>query len=247
VNQVETVVKSCPILPQTEPAQLLLVPLKRVDTGSIRTPDTWNLDMPNQQSIPFGGELLPTDGSAVLIPGFLTPEASDAILQELLTTEPWESQSLHMYGKMVSEPRLSTWHAEPHVTYTYSGALRTPIPWTPTLLALREACEQQTAHTFNGLLVNQYRNGNDHLGWHADNELSNGPEPLIASLSFGAERRFDLRHRETNQIVSTQLPHGSLLVMSGLSQKCWLHRVAKEPHVRQPRVNLTFRHLVDVG
>ena len=79
--------------------------------------------MPNQQSIPFGGELLPTDGSAVLIPGFLTPEASDAILQELLTTEPWESQSLHMYGKMVSEPRLSTWHAEPHVTYTYSGAL----------------------------------------------------------------------------------------------------------------------------
>jgi alkylated DNA repair dioxygenase AlkB len=167
-------------------------------------------------------------------------------LHELLTTEPWESQSLHMYGKMVSEPRLSTWHAEPHVTYTYSGALRTPIAWTPTLLALREACEQHTAHTFNGLLVNQYRNGNDHLGWHADDELSNGPEPLIASLSFGAERRFDLRHRETNQIVSTQLPHGSLLVMSGLSQKCWLHRVAKEPHVTQPRINLTFRHLVDV-
>jgi hypothetical protein len=85
-------VKSCPILPQTEPAQLLLVPLKRVDTGSIRTTDTWNLDMPNQQSIPFGGELLPTDGSALLIPGFLSPDASDAILQELLTTEPWESQ-----------------------------------------------------------------------------------------------------------------------------------------------------------
>jgi alkylated DNA repair dioxygenase AlkB len=202
--------------------------------------------MPNQQSIPFGGELLPTDGSALLIPDFLSPDASDAILQELLTTEPWESQSLHMYGKMVSEPRLSTWHAEPHVTYTYSGALRTPIAWTPTLLALREACERHTAHTFNGLLVNQYRNGNDHLGWHADDELSNGPEPLIASLSFGAERRFYLRHRETNQTVSTQLPHGSLLVMSGLSQKCWLHRVAKEPHVTQPRINLTFRHLLDV-
>lgn len=201
--------------------------------------------MPGQQSFPFGGELLPTDGSAVLIPQFLSIEDADQMFNELITTERWEERDLIMFGKPVREPRLSTWHAEAHITYTYSGSLRTPLPWTPTLHRLRELCELQTEHTFNGLLVNCYRDGSDHMGWHSDNEPCNGPEPLIASVSLGAERRFDLRHRETNEVISASLPHGSLLVMSGLSQKCWKHRIPKSAQVKTPRINLTFRHLID--
>ncbi len=199
--------------------------------------------MPNQQSLPFGGEILPGDGSALLIPDFISEQLADEILQELVHQISWEQQTLLMYGKYVSEPRLSTWHSNA-LPYTYSGSARTPQPWTDTLASLRSQCEQHTQHMFNGVLVNFYRDGNDHLGWHSDDELINGPEPLIASVSLGAERRFDLRHRDTGELVSAMLGHGSLLVMSGLSQKCWEHRIPKMPRIADPRVNLTFRHLV---
>lgn len=201
--------------------------------------------MPDRQLFPTSGELLPGDGSAVVIPGFLDDGEADAALEELLTMTPWEERTLTMWGRQVKEPRLSTWHSG-GATYTYSGSLRTPRPWTPLLSRIRQRCETQTNHTFNGVLVNLYRDGNDHLGWHADDEACNGPEPLIASVSLGAERRFDLRHLTTRETVSVALPHGSLLVMSGLSQKCWHHRVPKEPRQTAPRVNLTFRRLVDV-
>lgn len=199
--------------------------------------------MPSQQSLPFGGELLPGDGSAILYPEFLATSEADAILQELMTTNLWEQQTLHMYGKNIDEPRLSTWHSTGQ-SYSYSGQTRIAQPWTTTLNVIRERCESHTNHTFNGVLVNLYRDGNDHLGWHSDDELVNGPEPLIASISLGAERRFDLRHRETGEVVTTRLGHGSLLVMSGLSQKCWDHRIPKMPRLTDPRVNLTYRRLI---
>ena len=196
-----------------------------------------------QQSFPFGGELLSGDGSALLVPEFLTEDEADAALVELIRENAWEQQRLLMYGKVVDEPRLSTWHSEGQ-TYTYSGSARTPQPWTPLLRSIREQCERQTAHSFNGVLVNFYRDGNDHLGWHSDDELINGSEPLIASISLGAERRFDMRHRETGEVVSAPLGHGTLLVMSGLSQKCWEHRIPKMPRIADPRINLTFRRLI---
>lgn len=199
--------------------------------------------MPSQQSFPFGGELLPGDGSAILYPEFLVASEADVILQELITTNSWEQQTLHMYGNNVDEPRLSTWHSTGQ-SYTYSGKTRIAQPWTPTLTTIRERCESHTNHTFNGVLINFYRNGEDHLGWHSDDELVNGSEPLIASISLGAERRFDLRHRESRELVSIHLSHGSLLVMSGLSQKCWEHRIPKMPRMEDPRVNLTFRRLI---
>jgi alkylated DNA repair dioxygenase AlkB len=199
--------------------------------------------MPSPQSFPFGGELLPSDGSAILYPYFLDSTSADSILKELISSNSWEQQELLMYGKIVEEPRLSTWHSTGQ-TYTYSGRARSAQPWSHTLQALREQCEAHTAHTFNGVLLNFYRDGHDHLGWHSDDELVNGPEPLIASISLGAERRFDLRHRESGETVSAMLGHGSLLVMSGLSQKCWEHRIPKMPRFTDPRVNLTFRRLV---
>ena len=198
--------------------------------------------MPNQQSLPFGGELLPTDGSALFIPEFLDSAFADEAFHELMNSTPWEHRQLHMFGKLVDEPRLSTWHSD-GVTYTYSGILRTPVPWTPTLTNIRQRCEEQTVHTFNAVLVNLYRDGSDHLSWHADDEPSNGPEPVIASISLGAERKFQLRHNESGEIVDVMLSHGSLLVMSGLSQKCWQHRIPKAPKLSDSRINLTFRHV----
>ncbi|MEI6199768.1 MAG: alpha-ketoglutarate-dependent dioxygenase AlkB [Actinomycetota bacterium] len=199
--------------------------------------------MPNPQSFTFPGEILPYDGSAILTPDFLSIELANELLQSLLTSTQWENQSLIMFGKKVEEPRLSTWHADPHLPYTYSGAKRVPQPWTAPLNQIRALCEEQTEHTFNGVLVNLYRTGNDHLGWHSDDEKVNGPEPIIASISLGAERKFELRHKETGERVSTMLSHGSLLVMSGLSQSHWLHRIPKSTGLDEPRINLTFRHL----
>ena len=196
-----------------------------------------------QQSFPFGGELLSSDGSAVLYPGFLSDEEADMALAELVRANSWEQQSLLMYGKVVDEPRLSTWHSDGQ-SYTYSGRARSPHLWTPLLHNIRNKCEEATSHSFNGVLVNFYRSGDDHLGWHSDDEPINGSEPLIASVSLGAERRFDLRHRETGELVSTPLHHGSLLVMSGLSQRCWEHRIPKMPAIIDPRINLTFRRLL---
>ena len=199
--------------------------------------------MASPQSFPFGGEILSGDGSAVLYPHFIDENQADELLNELIATNQWEQQTLLMYGKFVDEPRLSTWHSDGQ-TYTYSGKARTAQPWTSTLTQLRKSCEEQIQHTFNGVLVNFYRDGNDYLGWHSDDELVNGPEPLIASISLGAERRFDMRHRETGEVATTMLSHGSLLVMSGLSQQCWEHRIPKMPRLTDPRVNLTFRRLV---
>lgn len=199
--------------------------------------------MASPQSFPFGGEILSGDGSAVLFPHFIDECQADGILNELTATNQWEQQTLLMYGKFVDEPRLSTWHSDGQ-TYTYSGRARAAQPWTNTLIQLRECCEQHTQHKFNGVLVNFYRDGNDHLGWHSDDEIVNGPEPLIASISLGAERRFEMRHRTTGEVATAMLSHGSLLVMSGLSQRCWEHRIPKMPRLTDPRVNLTFRRLV---
>lgn len=212
-------------------------------TWPATTPSANNNYLAVQQSFPFGGELLSGDGSALLIPDFLSENQADAAFAELLSTNSWEQQNLLMYGKIVDEPRLSTWHSDGQ-SYTYSGRARHPQPWTPLLQNIRRQCEERTTHTFNGVLVNYYRDGRDHLGWHSDDELINGSEPLIASISLGAERRFDLRHRESGEVVSTPLSHGSLLVMSGLSQKCWEHRIPKMPRLEDPRVNLTYRRLI---
>lgn len=196
--------------------------------------------------LPFGespAELLPGDGSALLIPDFLDRAEADRLFDRLSTTLPWEETSLVMFGREVGEPRLSAWIADPGVVYGYSGRNRTVHPWTGDLSELRRRCEDAAHTSFNGVLANLYRHGRDHMGWHADDEASLGPEPVIASVSLGAERRFDLRHRDTGVVVSCTLTHGSLLVMSGLCQERWRHRLPKAPKVTRERINLTFRHV----
>lgn len=189
-------------------------------------------------------ELLPFDGSAILREQFLDADESRRAFDELLATNPWEEHDIVVFGQRHREPRLSTWHADDGREYEYSGLLRRPLPMSALLNELRMRCEEVSGARFNSVLVNLYRDGNDGVGWHADNEASNGREPTIASISLGATRRFDLRHRESKETVKADLPSGSLLVMSGLSQHCWVHQVAKTKQAVGPRINLTFRRVI---
>ncbi|MSO58941.1 MAG: alpha-ketoglutarate-dependent dioxygenase AlkB [Ilumatobacteraceae bacterium] len=186
-------------------------------------------------------ELLPRDGSAKLFHNFLSAGTADYYFSQLLQHNPWEQRAITMFGKQVNEPRLSTWHSVDNLSYLYSGLLRTPASWTPMLSELLLLCQLAASANFNSVLINLYRDGNDSMGWHADNEKSNGSEPMIASISLGESRRFDLRHRESKETIRTDLTHGSLLLMSGKSQDAWLHQVPKSKPILEPRINLTFR------
>ncbi len=189
-------------------------------------------------------EVLPHDGSAMLHESFLGAGEAEDAFGWLSAHLPWESHDIVVYGRKQREPRLSTWHADDGLSYTYSGLRRTALPFVPALDALRRRCAAAAGSPFNSVLVNLYRDGSDGVGWHADDEASNGREPVIASLSLGATRRFDLRHRHDGTRVSVDLVAGSLLVMSGLSQHCWVHQVAKTRRPVGPRINLTFRRVV---
>lgn len=194
-------------------------------------------------------EVLPHDGSALLRVSWIEWVRADALFAQLMAQVPWQSHDLVLFGKKMKEPRLSAWVADPGVSYTYSGARRVPQPWTPALTELRHLCESTLAPRFSGVvfnsvLANLYRSGDDSMGWHADDEPELGPTPVIASLSFGDERRFDFRHRTTGETVQVVLPHGSLLVMSGATQSHWKHRLAKTKAGRGQRINLTFRFVL---
>ncbi len=192
-------------------------------------------------------ELLPYDGSAILYRDFVEAHEASRLFEELLDSTDWESRNIVIFGKEVAEPRLSAWHSVDNRPYTYSGLTRESHSWTPLLQALSTQCEKVAKSPFNSVLVNLYRSGRDAMGWHADNERENGKEPVIASVSLGAERRFDLRHRDTKHTVRTPLPHGSLLVMSGLTQHKWVHQVPRTAKVNEPRINLTFRWVHDLA
>lgn len=200
-------------------------------------PHLWNSDDENgnEQCI----EVLPYDGSAMLRPAFL--DNPDQLLHDLLHTISWEDHYITLFGKSVREPRQSAWFHRDGVPYRYSQSLRESQQMLPLLDDLMSCCEAASGAPLNSVLANLYRDGSDSMGWHADDEPELGREPVIASLSLGAERRFDFRHREMKETVSIVLPHGSLLVMSGQSQHKWMHRIARTTKVSEPRVNLTFR------
>lgn len=186
-------------------------------------------------------EILPFDGSAALLETFVEPTMADEMFASLLTEIPWSAHELVLFGKKLTEPRLSAWIADVGISYTYSRVERRPETWTPTLTKVRTLCEMVTRSSFNSVLANLYRSGADSMGWHADDEPELGPEPTIASVSLGDERRFDFRHRVTGEVASVLLPHGSLLVMSGATQACWKHRIARTKSSTSQRINLTYR------
>lgn len=189
-------------------------------------------------------ELLPFDGSALLIPRFLSSAESSKYFAQLNEETPWEMPEIVMFGKKYPQAGLSTWFTNTKVSYVYSGITRTPHAMTPLLNDVMNACTAASGAEYNSVLVNLYRDGNDSVSWHSDNEEINGSEPTIASVSLGATRRFDLRHKESGENVRVDLEDGSLLVMSGLSQHCWVHQIAKTKTKVGPRINLTFRRVI---
>ncbi len=176
---------------------------------------------------------------------FIPAVEADVILEQLLSDIDWQQRSITLFGKTIPQPRLTAWYGDPGAAYRYSGLYWEPLPWTPLLRSLKNRIEQQTGLTFNSVLLNLYRHGQDSMGWHSDDEPELGKNPAIASLSFGASRRFLLRHRQDKTLKQTlHLGHGSLLLMKGETQHHWHHQLPKTPQIDQPRVNLTFRQIV---
>ena len=174
-------------------------------------------------------------------PCWLVREEADALLQRLQDEIPWERHRLRMFGREVDAPRLSCWIGDPGATYMYSRSRFEPHPWTPSLLSVRARVEEACQARFNSVLANLYRNGDDAMGWHSDDEPELGSEPLIASLSLGAERTFRFRAKSGGEAVAVELGHGSLLRMAGATQRLYKHELPARARIAAPRINLTFR------
>lgn len=194
-------------------------------------------------SEPSGGaNLLPRDGVAWLVPAALDPAAADAAFARLHDRIEWQRQHVRIMGRTVPLPRLTAWYGD--AGYAYSGLANAPRPWLPELRALADMAERIAGARFDGVLANLYRDGRDSVAWHADDEPELGNDPVIASLSLGAVRRFKLRHRaERSLVIDLDLPHGSLLVMGSGVQLHWRHALPKTSRPVGPRLNLTFRRL----
>lgn len=188
--------------------------------------------------------LLQKDGEAYLVSGVFAQQECRRYEQEILSSCPWRHEEIRLFGKKVLQPRLTCWMGEKDKSYTYSGITMHPEPWSEVTLQIKDKVEELCGHRFTNALINLYRNGKDSMGWHRDNEKELGENPLIASVSFGATRRFVFRHHyEKNLRVSIPLRAGDVLIMKGVTQNFWQHSLPKDPRVDAIRINLTFRRL----
>jgi alkylated DNA repair dioxygenase AlkB len=182
------------------------------------------------------------DASVIFYEQFFSAIDSEHIYSELLNQTPWRQDSITLFGKTMLVPRLTAWHGDPGKSYTYSGITMEPEPWTPTLMMIKNAIESVCGVSFNSVLINLYRDGNDSVAWHSDDEPELGENPILASVSFGATRRFAFKHKRNPHLrVSFDLSAGSLLIMGGATQHYWFHQVPKTSRNVAPRINLTFR------
>lgn len=200
------------------------------------------MDLFDHQVIPL--ELTPERDSAITFwPNWLPAADADNLLRKSIESIDWRADIIRIVGKQIQIPRLQQWFGQPGTSYTYSNICMQAVSFPDWIDSLRIAVEEQTGSAFNRALVNYYRDGSDSVDWHADDEPELGPEPVIASLSLGVERVFQLRHRLTKQRISISLPHGSLLMMGAGIQGYWQHRIAKVANLQEPRVNFTFRYM----
>lgn len=169
------------------------------------------------------------------------------LFEQLLESTEWQQDIIQMYGKSIAVPRLSAWYGDSDKDYHFSGLHLKPKPWSGLLDNFRQQLNQRLDRCFNSVLANYYRDGQDSVAWHSDNEPELGRQPCIASLSFGATRRFSLKHKQTGQVAHVDLAGGSLLVMEGETQHYWLHQVAKSKGCHLPRINLTYRTIMTSG
>ena len=185
------------------------------------------------------------DGEARYWPAAFEAAEAARLMAELRQGIDWRDEEILLFGRRVPVPRRVAWHGDPGASYTYSGTPHLPEPWTPALACIRDRVREITGARFNAVLLNLYRDGRDGMGWHADDEPELGPNPVIASVSLGAMRRFSLRHRRRRDLrIDLPLAHGSLLLMSGTTQHHWVHALPKTAASAGERINLTFRWIV---
>ena len=197
---------------------------------SLFTEDTTQFDLP--------------DAELHYRPQFFSKPTADRLLQELMEKIEWTQNKIRFYGKESLVPRLEAWYGDPGKSYAYSGIQMTPKPWTKELVEIKEAIEKEAGVPFNSVLINYYRDGKDRVAWHSDDEKELGQNPIIGSVSLGAERKFKLRHKkykENGLKTEIMLQHGSFLLMKGPTQHHWMHEIPRTAKPIGPRINLTFR------
>jgi alkylated DNA repair dioxygenase AlkB len=186
--------------------------------------------------------LIPHNGIAHLYENFFPKPEAETLFQELAEKVPWKQVPIKMFGKEIMQPRLTCWYSDPGIDYSYSGIRMENLPWIEPLPGIKSRIEQLAGVRFNGALLNLYRDGNDSMGWHRDNEKALGNNPVIGSVSLGGTRTFKFRDRlSKKEIISIELSSGSLLIMAGESQHFWEHSIPKQHRVANPRLNITFR------
>lgn len=163
----------------------------------------------------------------------------------LLESIAWQNDQARMFGKLITTKRKVAWYGNKPFEYTYSNISKYALAWTEQLLAIKRTAERVSQETYNSCLLNLYHDGSEGMAWHSDGEKDLKKDGAIASLSFGAERKFSFKHKESGEHISLVLEHGSVLVMAGTTQTHWLHRLPPTTTIRTPRVNLTFRTIVE--
>lgn len=192
--------------------------------------------------------LLPLDGVVTLLPELASAGESMEWFEALQHETPWKSDEIVMFGKRITTTRKVAWYGDADCAYRYSGVTKEPLPWTETLFEIKIAVESASDESYNCCLLNLYHHGGEGMGWHSDDEKELEPNAAIASVSLGAERKFVFKHRRNPELkVETLLPHGSLLIMAGETQRHWLHALPKSVKVKSPRINLTFRRMRDLA
>ena len=187
------------------------------------------------------------DAEVTYHPNFFPKFEADNYYTQLVEKVEWVQNRIKIYGKENWVPRLEAWYGDPGMSYTYSGIRQEPKPWIDELLEIKYAIEPQANTTFNSVLINFYRNGQDRVGWHSDDEKELGEAPIIGSVSLGATRKFKLRHKnfpENRLQTSLELENGSLLLMKGDTQKFWKHEIPRTALPLDGRINLTYRMIV---
>jgi alkylated DNA repair dioxygenase AlkB len=189
--------------------------------------------------------LLPCDGSVHYFGKLMSKQEADGFYSELLNNIAWENDQAIIFGKRIITKRKVAWYGDKPFQYTYSSITKQALQWTDALKALKAIAEKASGETYNSCLLNLYHTGEEGMAWHSDAEKDLKKNGAIASLSFGAERKFAFKHKKTAEVVNVLLEHGSLLVMKDETQTHWLHRLPPTKKIATPRINLTFRTIVD--
>lgn len=188
---------------------------------------------------------LPQDGTVNYYGKLIGQKDANYYLESLLNNIEWRNDEAVIFGKKIITKRKVAWYGEKAFEYTYSNTTKHALPWTKELLELKNLIEQKTGETFNSCLLNLYHSGDEGMAWHSDGEKDLKKNGAIGSVSFGAERKFAFKHKQTKEKVELVLEHGSLLVMKDTTQTHWLHRLPPTKLISKPRVNLTFRTIID--